>query len=143
MIRRVLCILSALALLCSLAACSTYASHYKAIMFIQEGTNTHCRLSFESLDGTYVHKLKAGKDSAGTLHVAAQLEEGSILVYCDSTGEKQLLTTVQAGEPAEWYGDEIKNGQSVWIIFETRGAARGRIQVDLENQENGGNRNVA
>ena len=143
MIRRILCIISVLALLCLLSACSAYASHYKAFLFVQEETKTQCKLSFESLDGTYVHKHKAGRDSACTLHVAAQLEEGSIRVYGDSMGEKQLLTTVQAGEPAEWYGDEIKNGQSVWIILETQGAARGRIQVDLDNQENGGKRNVA
>lgn len=140
MMKKVFCVLLAAVLLFALVGCSHYTSHYNATKLSRTETSTHCKLSFDYLSGTYVHKFKAGPDTADALHIAAEMKEGSIAVYYDKgdNNGKQLLITLGADNPIDLHLGSVEDGQTAWIILEAQNASSGSIQVDIEKQADGG-----
>lgn len=124
----VLCI----ALLFSTTACD-YVSSYKALMFVREERGDHGSISFSSLSGTYVMKLRmSGKGQEGSIHCVASLDEGEINVYYDSLGVKEFLFNLKAGESIDERRGYFESGRTVYIIIETVNTAKqGKIQIDL------------
>jgi len=131
--KRALLIVLCLALLFSLAACSGYVSSYKALMLVREEHGDHGSISFSSLSGTYVMKLRmSGKGQEGSIHCVASLEEGEINVYYDSLGVKEFLFNLKAGESIDERRGYFESGRTVYIIIETVTPAKeGKVEIDL------------
>lgn len=125
----VLCI----ALLFSATACTPYVSSYKAFMFVRSEMGDHGSISFSSLDGTYVMKLKLrGEGKEGSIQCKASLGEGEINVYYDSLGVKEFLFNLKAGESIDERRGYFESGRTVYIIVETVDTAKeGKIEIDL------------
>lgn len=127
-----LCVLC-LALLLSATSCTPYVSSYKALMFVRTENGDHGSISFSSLEGRYVMKLKmSGAGQEGSIHCKASLKEGEINVYYDIFGVKELLFNLKAGEGIDERRGYIESGHTVYIIVETVTPARGgKISIDL------------
>lgn len=131
--KKVLLIVLCFALLLSVTACSGYVSSYKALMFVRTERGDHGSISFSSLEGTYVMKLKMkGEGQEGDIHCVASLEEGEINVYYDIFGVKELLFNLKAGESIDERRGYIESGKTVSIIVETvTPAKKGKISIDF------------
>ena len=114
----------------SVSACD-YVSSYKALMFVRMERGDHGSISFSSLSGTYVMKLRmSGEGQEGSIHCKASLDEGEINVYYDSLGVKEFLFNLKAGESIDERRGYIESGV-VYIIIETVTPAKGSVEIDL------------
>ena len=114
----------------SVSACD-YVSSYKALMFVRMERGDHGSISFSSLSGTYVMKLRmSGEGQEGSIHCKASLDEGEINVYYDSLGVKEFLFNLKAGESIDERRGYIESG-FVYIIIETVTPAKGSVEIDL------------
>lgn len=114
----------------SVSACD-YVSSYKALMFVRMERGDHGSISFSSLSGTYVMKLRmSGEGQEGSIHCKASLDEGEINVYYDSLGVKEFLFNLKAGESIDERRGYIESGV-VYIIIETVTPAKGSVEIEL------------
>ena len=131
--KRMLAALAVLFLLLPAAGCSRYVSHYRALAFVRMDTGTRCDLSFSSLDGTYVTRVKNKSDEARILDVSAALQEGSMRVYFDMDGEKTLLFDTAAGQTQAEL--RVERREKVYLIIETDGKCRdGAFSADFREE---------
>ena len=130
--KRILLLVLCIALLFSVTSCN-YVSSYKALMLVRMEHGDHGSISFSSLSGTYVMKLRmSGEGQEGSIHCKASLEEGEINVYYDSLGVKEFLFNLKAGESIDERRGYFESGRTVYIIVETVTPAKeGKISVDL------------
>ena len=130
--KRILLLVLCIALLFSVTSCN-YVSSYKALMLVRMEHGDHGSISFSSLSGTYVMKLRmSGEGQEGSIHCKASLEEGEINVYYDSLGVKEFLFNLKAGESIDERRGYIESGRTVYIIIETVNTAKqGEIEIDL------------
>ena len=130
--KRILLCLLCVILVFSVTSCD-YVSSYKALMFVRMERGDHGSISFSSLSGTYVMKLRmSGKDQKGSIHCVASLGEGEINVYYDSLGVKEFLFNLKAGESIDEHLGYFESGRTVYIIIETVNTAKqGEIEIDL------------
>ena len=130
--KRILLLVLCIALLFSVTSCN-YVSSYKALMLVRMEHGDHGSISFSSLSGTYVMKLRmSGEGQEGSIHCKASLEEGEINVYYDSLGVKEFLFNLKAGESIDERRGYIESGRTVYVIVETVTPAKeGKISVDL------------
>ena len=131
--KKILLFILCISLLFSATACTEYVSSYKALMFVRMGRGDHGSISFSSLEGTYVMKLKLrGEGQEGSIQCKASLSEGEINVYYDSLGVKEFLFNLKAGESIDERRGYIESGRTVYIIVETVTPAKdGKIEIDL------------
>ena len=130
--KRLICVLLAVALLCGMTSCSGYVSSYSAIGLVRVNTKSKCEIRFMRLDGTCVFKLRNRDDGEGELRYTASLESGEVNVYYDANGVKELLVHLKAGESVEGCGGYFEGTGRIYVIVETVGsAAEGRISVEL------------
>jgi uncharacterized lipoprotein YehR (DUF1307 family) len=114
----------------TLSGCdSIYLNSYKATG-LKHGIRGHeCFASFETLDGTYVFKMKyRGKEDK--IYYAADVESGEVNIYYDSLGVKEKLFTAEAGYPIEGNTGYVDRG-TVYIILEAENAKNGSIKIRL------------
>ena len=130
--KRILLLVLCIALLFSVTSCN-YVSSYKALMLVRMEHGDHGSISFSSLSGTYVMKLRmSGEGQEGSIHCKASLEEGEINVYYDSLGVKEFLFNLKAGESIDERRGYIESGRTVYVIVETVTPAKeGKNSVDL------------
>ena len=117
-------------LLISLAGCSPYRSHYRAVGFVHSNVSNSAFMSFFEFDGTNVIKLKS-KNAGEELKYSAKLETGEIKVYYDTGAEKNELITVSAGDEISSSLDMPATGK-IYIIVETHGKCEnGDLRFDI------------
>ena len=126
-----LCFLCLTLILCAVSC--DYVSHYKAIGLVRVESGDHANISFYSLDGTYVMKLKMkGQGQEGDIHCKASLDEGEINVYYDWLGVKELLFNLKAGESIDERRGYVESGKTVYVIIETVTPVKeGKISIDF------------
>ena len=129
--KRLLCVLLTVAVLCGCSSCTKYVSSYSALGFVRNSGNDSCSAEFYKLDGTCVFKLKSTEDGEGELHYTASLESGEINVYYDANGTKELLFHLNAGESVDEYGGSFDGKGTIYVIIETVGSAKGSVEVEL------------
>ena len=115
---------TALLLALCLTACgitftsSDHVSSYRATMLVRTETSGSARMSFMTLNGRIVFKLRSG--GADAVGASAKLETGSATVYYDAGGTKTEWFTVTAGEEVECSAGPLEKG-TVYVIIETEG----------------------
>ena len=131
--KKILFCVLCLAVLLSVTSCMPYVSSYKALIFVRTENGDHGSISFSSLEGRYVMKLKmSGVGQEGSIHCKASLSEGEINVYYDALGVKELLFNLKAGESIDERRGYFESGKTVYIIVETIGSAKeGKVEIDL------------
>lgn len=129
--KRLICFLLVVAVLCGCSSCTQYVSSYSALGLIRSNGREQCSASFHKLKGTCVLKLKSTEDGEGTLHYTASLESGEVNVYYDANGTKELLFHLNAGESADEYGGSFDGKGTIYIIIETVETAKGKVAVCL------------
>ena len=116
-------ILMMMVLCFSFTGCSKYNSHGVATVIIQNNTSDKATVSFSSLHGTDVYKLKV-KDTSKVLKYSGKLDNGSATVYYDNDGTKKELFTVGADEKVDSSLETLEKG-TLYIIIETDGKCEG------------------
>ena len=130
--KRLVCVLLAAVMLCSLYGCNgIYISSYRAIGLVKTNTKSECRAEFSRLDGTCVFRLKNREEGERELRYAASLESGEVNVYYVVAGEKELLVHLSAGETVEGYSGSFEETGKIHVIVETVSPAKGNVEVEL------------
>lgn len=107
----------ALAILLCFFGCGGYKSKYKAVGFIHSNDTESATMSFHTLEGRMVFKLKATRES--DIKYSAKLESGSATVYYDIYGKCELFS-INGGEELDSRNGYVDNG-TIYIIVETDG----------------------
>ena len=108
-----------------------YINRYSAVGMLRSNTKDSCRLSFQSLDGQIVYKLKYTKAAEGCIFYEASIKEGELNIYYDVFGAKEHLFMAQAGYPIEGEGGYIEGGKTVYVIIEAADAKDGTVEIWL------------
>lgn len=125
----VLCCLL-LSLVLAFSACASYYSSYKAVLLVRSQQEDSTSVSFASLDGRLVQKIKC-KEGQTLLTWSATLEEGSMTVSCDNGDGKNELFTLKGGEPAAFFIN-VERG-TIYLILETDGVCKeGSLRFALQ-----------
>ena len=110
-----------------------YTSSYKAIALVRTQTSHSCRVSFSSLDGTLVFKLKkADSKSDGDISYSLKITSGEIKLYYDIYGTKEQLAHIKGDESIDDFGGYIEGGKVVYIIIEAIKGTEGEVFVELD-----------
>ncbi len=112
-----------LALAFNLTGCSSYTEHGVGTVIIQNNVSDKATVSFSSLNGSRVYKLKV-KDSEDVLKYSGKLSKGSATVYYDNDGTKKELFSISDGENVDSSLEALEKG-TLYIIIETDGKAEG------------------
>lgn len=132
--KRIISLLLLLATIFTLCSCDSYVSSYKAVGLVRSNTSHSCDVSFLSLEGELVFKLKRSDvGSEGAISYSVSAEEGEIRLYYDIYGTKEELAYVKAGESVSSKGGYIEGGKTVYVIIEATGNAHGKVSVELDN----------
>ena len=115
---KLLILLSAAVLLLSLAGCGKYASRYKAVALVRSHDSTSAEMSFYSLEGRMVFRLRSTGE--GNIRCSARLESGNAAVYYACRGQRAELFRISGGDTYEAAAGDIRSG-TVYIIVETDG----------------------
>lgn len=99
-------------------------------------TSHSCEVSFYSLEGQIVYKLKKSeRGTEGDIGYSVEVEEGEVTVYYDIFDVKEELVHASAGETIIGRGGYVESGHPVYIIIEAQPNSRGKVKVELDNQE--------
>ena len=101
--------------------CSRYVSSYRALGLARTGTDGAASMTFSSLDGRMVFRLRSGPDKR--LKYRASLKEGSAKVYLEQNGTKEELFVIGPGGTTEASAGPLRQGE-IWLIVETDSACR-------------------
>ncbi|MCR5104867.1 MAG: hypothetical protein K6B68_10505 [Eubacterium sp.] len=112
-----------LALAFYLTGCSSYTEHGVGTVIIQNNVSDKATVSFSSLNGSRVYKLKV-KDAEDVLKYSGKLSKGSATVYYDNDGTKKELFSISDGEDVDSSLETLEKG-TLYIIIETDGKAEG------------------
>ena len=126
-----LCLLSlALVMLLSLTGCGKHSSSYMAVGLVRTNGSHSAQMSFYSLDGKMVFKMKSSGE--GDVRFLGKLESGNATVYYEYRGTKSELFTIGPGEEVDSHGGYIESG-TVYVIVETDGkCVNGSFSFDVE-----------
>ena len=129
--KKLLSIITLLAVIFSFSSCK-YTSSYRAVGLVRSNSSHSCDVSFLSLEGQLVFKLKkSDSGSEGTISYTASVEEGEVYIYYDIYGTKEALAAIKAGETVSESGGYIEKGHTVYIIIEGKDNAHGKVSVEL------------
>lgn len=129
--KKLLSIIMLLAVIFSFSSCK-YTSSYRAVGLVRSNSSHSCDVSFLSLEGQLVFKLKkSDSGSEGTISYTASVEEGEVYIYYDIYGTKEALAAIKAGETVSESGGYIEKGHTVYIIIEGKDNAHGKVSVEL------------
>ena len=108
----------------SMCSCTTYASHYRAIVLITNNTNNESSMRFGDFEGTYVFKMKKTSDGEGSIVYHASLEQGTFNVSYVVLGQEYPLFTISDGQNIDSQGGYIEKGQKVSIVLKSESNAK-------------------
>ena len=110
-----------LALVLTFSSCSGYSSSYKALFLVRSQQEDTVTVSFSSLEGRLVQKLRC-KEGQTLLTWSAKLGEGKITVsYDNGDGKEELFTLEDGGTAAFFAGVDLG---TVYLILETDGVCK-------------------
>ncbi|MBP0970027.1 MAG: hypothetical protein J5744_07775 [Oscillospiraceae bacterium] len=115
-----------------LGGCSEYSSHFKAIGMVHSNTPSHAFMSFYQFSGTIVFKLKCRDSSGGTLSYAAKIEEGSIRVYVDSGGSRDLVVSLEPQSSTIEGRVNVPHGRIYVIVESNDVSSNGELEFNIE-----------
>ena len=101
----------------SMAGCSKYISHYKAVGFVHSNDSKSAYMSFFEFEGNINFKLKCKSENQAQIKYSGKLETGSITVYYDCGGTKKELFSVCSGDDIQSSGGYLPEN-TVYIIVE-------------------------
>ena len=109
----------------SLCSCTTYRSHYKAIVLITNEYGGEGNMKFGNFEGQYVFKLRRTSDGEGAIKYTASLKEGHVDVsYVDPISKQELtLFSINSGEEIDSQSGYVEKGYKVIIIVKSEGSA--------------------
>ena len=114
--------------------CEGYINSYSAMMLITSCYGDEASMEFDSFEGTYNFKLRRDGEAESTLEYEADLDEGQMNVYIGTSGERELLFTVNGGESYDTkisLDDKYANEETVHIILESVGKC-GKGEFEFE-----------
>ena len=119
-----------LALVLTFSACSGYSSSYKAFLLVRSQEEASTEVSFSSLEGRLVQKIKC-KEGQTLLTWSATLGEGKMLVSFDNGEGKEELFTLEGGETEAFFVGAEPG--TIYLILETDGACKeGKLKFALQ-----------
>ena len=130
--KKIIAIIVVLSLLLTFSSCDEYVSSYKALMLVRSNTSHSCNVSFSSLDGSLVFKLKKSDIGEGNISFSINVEEGELYLYYDAYGIKEELAHVEDGESLTDVGGYVEGGDKIYIIIEAKKCKKGKISVELD-----------
>lgn len=132
--KRLISLLLLISALLSLCSCARYTSSYKAVGLVRMNNSHSCEVSFYSLEGQIVYKLKKSeRGTEGDIRYSVEIEEGEVTVYYDIFDVKEELVHATAGETVAGRGGYVEGGHTVYIIIEAQPNSRGKVKVELDN----------
>lgn len=130
--KKLLSLVVLVCILLALGGCEKYTSSYQAIGLVRSNNSHSCEVSFLSLEGQLVYKLKKSESGEGDIGFSVSVEEGEVAVYYDIYDVKQELVRVTAGGSVTDRGGYIEGGHTVYIIIEAAEGTHGRVSVELD-----------
>ena len=131
--KRLLIALLLLSLCLSLVGCDRYYSSYSSIASVRSNTNDKAYISFMSLSGRMVFKLRPSERSVLTYE--AELSEGSVTVSYDIDGTLTELITLSDTDTRVGDGITVDKDLTVYIVVDAEDAKNGKITVSLKDIE--------
>ena len=127
-------ILAAVILLLSvmLGGCSGYSSHFKAVALVHSNTSSSAYMSFYEFSGTLVFRMKCKDPEGGILRYTAKLESGSIQVYCDKNGSKDLIVSIEPQSRVIEGSVKVPQGKIYVIVESNDKSSNGSLTFDIE-----------
>ena len=131
--KRLLIALLLLSLCLSLVGCDRYYSSYSSIASVRSNTSDKAYISFMSLSGRMVFKLRPRERSVLTYE--AELSEGSVTVSYDIDGTLTELITLSDTDTRVGDGITVDKDLTVYIVVDAEDAKNGKITVSLKDIE--------
>lgn len=131
--KRLLIALLLLSLCLSLVGCGRYYSSYSSIASVRSNTADKAYISFMSLSGRMVFKLRPSERSVLTYE--AELSEGSVTVSYDIDGTLTELITLSDTDTRVGDGITVDKDLTVYIVVDAEDAKNGKITVSLKDIE--------
>ena len=134
---RVVIAAAALVLCFTLSACGNkYVSRYSAMLMVRENAPNKASVSFDSISGTYVIKLKNKSADEAFINYEATLGEGNIKVYYDFNDEKLNLFEIETNGFIDGKTETFTGNKTIYIIVESDGeCSDGSFSFALEKSE--------
>ena len=124
-------VIACLVMCLGMAGCSGYVSSYSATVMISENTSNSSSLSFSTMKGSKVLKMRT-KEEGKTLEYSGSLAEGKVTVYYDEDGSKKELFTINGSEKVESSVTLHAKGR-LYVIVETEGKCEsGKFEFDIK-----------
>ena len=124
-------VMACLVICLGMAGCSGYASSYSATVLISSNTSKSSSISFSTMKGSKVLKMKT-KEEGKTLEYSGSLAEGKVTVYYDEDGTKKELFTISGGEKVE-SSKTLQTKGRLYVIVETEGKSEsGKFQFEIK-----------
>ena len=131
--KKIFAIVLLLSLCLSLVGCDKYYSSYSALASVRSNTADKAYLSFASLNGRMVFKLRPSEKSV--LKYDTELGEGRITVSYDTDGAQKELISLTGEDAKVGDGITVDKGITVYVIVDAESAKNGKITVNLEETE--------
>ena len=110
-----------------------YRSSYVTTMCVTSSDSDSASISFSTMKGTRVFRLKYDGHAGGCIGYNGKLDAGKITVYYDNDGTKKELFTLEAGGTVNASGGELTEKGPVFIIIETDGKCEeGKLEFSLQ-----------
>ena len=134
-IKTIIAFVIILSVILPLMSCGKYTSSYRAMGLIKNQTSHSLTVSFSSLEGQLVFKIKrTDKGREGDIKYYAAIEGGELSLHYDIYGTKDALAHISGGETVNSRGGYVESGRNVYIIIEAKNAKNGKVQVELNPQ---------
>lgn len=117
----------------ALASCSPYISSYTSTFMVQSSYRGEMSLEFGTLDGVLVLTSRRTAEGVGKISVSASVGEGTLEVYYDTLGTKELLGRASAPSPLNISGGHAECGERAYIILEAKDCRDGDITISLNS----------
>ena len=110
----------------SLTSCTTYASHYKAIVLVTSQHTSDGSIRFGEFEGQYVFDLKKTSNGEGDIKYTGFLGEGRVRVfYIDPITKHEIdLFTLSSGEMIDSHSGYVEKGYRVKIVLKGEGSLK-------------------
>ena len=110
-----------------------YSSSFVTTTCITNSNSKSASMSFGSLKGQKVFRLKFDGHAGGTISYSGKLDSGSLTVYYDNDGTRKELFTLKAGETVDATGGELTEKGAVFIIVKTDGKCEdGKLEFKIK-----------
>lgn len=114
-----------------LTSCGPVSS-YKALLLSTNQGNNVLKVSFESLEGTYIKKINNTNNMDGMIYFEISSSSGSFEVYYETkTQAKQMLTSVSGERSVKEKTGYVQAREDVTIYIITNGKAKGSVNIYL------------